>query len=148
MIARNGTVELLLLLFSEITFCPSIIILHQLLELQSFFAYLSRKKTILCKDMRFAVKYFTLPITPQAKCRKTGHRAILPSSAPFNFCFFSSIVRSLSSCAFLYKYSRLSLTSRRSCETQMNIDAKLFQGHMICALTRLLSFSYEHVKLV
>lgn len=45
---------------------------------------------------------------------ENNSHGILPSSAPFNFCFFSSIVRSLSSCAFLYRYSRLSLTSRRS----------------------------------
>lgn len=53
----------------------------------------------------------------QAKCswkKDLNDHANLPSRAPFSFCFFSSIVRSLSSCAFLYRYSRLSLTSRRS----------------------------------
>lgn len=44
-------------------------------------------------------------------------RALSLSSASFSFSFFSSIVRSRSSWAFLYRYSRLSLTSRRSCLT-------------------------------
>lgn len=46
-----------------------------------------------------------------------------PSKAVLSFCFFSSMERSLSSCAFLYRYSLLSRTSRRSCNTACDTRA-------------------------
>ncbi len=72
-----------------------------------------KKKNGLCYTRICGRIIYTSGHLSVGKMEPNDH-AVLPSSAPFSFCFFSSIVRSLSSCAFLYRYSRLSRTSRRS----------------------------------
>lgn len=67
------------------------------------------------KQKRFALNPGSLYAADQPVMAKPRQRAVPPSRAPFSFCFLSSMVRSRSSWAFRYRYSRLSLASRRSC---------------------------------
>lgn len=111
---------------SQLAFCPFVIVLHQLLQPQGFSADVGRKGRVFCvKNKYLCYREICGWTAPSANHSCKMHeekgdlccRAVLLSSASFSFSFFSSIVRSRSSWAFLYRYSRLSLTSRRSCLT-------------------------------
>lgn len=88
--------------------------------------FLKEKKTA-CVIPGFVVWSYSHVMQNAVGKMEAFDHGILPSSAPLSFCFFSSIVRSLSSCAFLYRYSRLSLASRRSFK---NIPSKTLQQDM------------------
>jgi len=66
-----------------LAFCPFIIILHQFLELQGFFAHLSRKETIFCSQERSGwVKAGFLGTFTVISFRYSGNKSHYPQVRP------------------------------------------------------------------